>query len=168
MSKKNIGVITVMAVALLASACGSSNDDLTEPSVGAALAENQSSLSASSPYIATTNEELEAIVQVPETETASLQVSDDFKFNTSHRTTVSISMPEAVADKADVSFCTDYNLLDNGAYAVNYDSCFLTAPLLAGEFRTQLNLVNHHTKVLGVVWFEDPLRHPQYQEYIFE
>jgi len=65
-------------------------------------------------------------------------------------------------------FCQAAQLKDNGDYDVNYDSCILTTPMFGGVVDEELNLVNQHDSVLGVVWFQDPNVPPQYQEFQFD
>jgi len=156
------------ALAMLLSACGSSGGEDEQPILGAATGLTQTASAADTNYVALTDEELGELAEVPVTETAQLQVFNDFTFDTSRQTTVHMFVPEAVGVSAEASFCTDYSVRDNGEYDVNYDSCVLTAPLLGGELNEDLNLVNQHTSVLGVVWFQDPSVPPMYQEFQFE
>lgn len=157
----------VTGVAMLLSACGSSGGDSDPPTLGAATGLEQSASAAETNYVALTDEELGVLAEVPETQTAQLQVFNDFTFDTSRQTTVHMSVPEAIGASAEVSFCTDYSLEDNGTYDVNYDSCVLTAPLVGGELNEELHLVNQYASVLGVVWFQDTSILPMYQEFHF-
>lgn len=160
--------LALTAVALLLSACGSPTSQNDEPYLGAAFGQGQTASAADTNYIAITDEELGSLANVPDTETASLRVMDDFTFDTSRQTTVSLSVPEASSQSAEATFCTDYSLQASGEYDVNYDSCVLTAPLLGGELNEELNLVNQHASVLGIVWFQDPAMQPMYQEFHFD
>jgi len=158
------------AVAMVLSACGSSSegDDGSEPAIGAAIGVEQTASAADTNYVGITDEELGDLAEVPDTETARLQVFDDFTFETARQTSVYLSIPEAVGVSAEATFCTDYSLKDNGDYDVNYDSCILTTPMFGGVVDEELNLVNQHDSVLGVVWFQDPNIPPQYQEFQFD
>jgi len=160
---------TLVATALLVSACGSpvsDNDD--GPFLGAALPQGQTASAAGTNYVALTDEELGWRAEVPDTDTANLQVYNDFTFDTSRRTKVDLSIPEAVNVSAEATFCTDYTMSAAGEYDVDYNSCVLQAPLFGGELSEELDLVNQHDKVLGIVWFQDPEMQPMYQEFHFD
>ncbi len=160
--------LALTAVAVLLSACGSPSSQNDDPLLGAAFGQGQTESAANTNYVAITDEELGFLANVPDTETASLRVMDDFTFDTSRETTVSMSIPEASSVNAEATFCTDYSLQSGGDYEVNYDSCVLSAPLLGGELNEELNLVNQHSSVLGIVWFQDPSMQPMYQEFHFD
>ena len=160
--------LALTAVTLVLTACGSSSSDSDEALLGAALPQGQTDSAINTPFVAITDEELGELAEVPDTQTASLQVFDDFTFDTARRTNVALSIPEATAVNAEATFCTDYSLEASGDYDVNYDSCVLSAPLLGGELNEDLDLVNQHSSVLGIVWFEDEAMLPMYQEFHFD
>jgi len=165
MMKKKMINHTLLSVAVLAIAgCGGSGDS-NEPAQGAAVAQSESA--AGTPYVGITDEELGWRAEVPETQTAALQVNDEFDFATSRRNKVELYIPEAAGQNAEAAFCTDYT--QNGAdYEVNYESCVLHAPLVGGTLSEDVNLVNQHGKVLSIVWLEDPSKPPIYQEFTFD
>ena len=163
---KNSLALTTMTVVL--AACGSSSTDSDEPILGAAFVQGQTASAANTNYVAITDEELGELAEVPDTETASIQAFNDFTFDTARRTNVSLSVPEAFGVQAEATFCTDYTLSASGDYDVNYDSCVLSAPLLGGELNEDLDLVNQHDSVLGIVWFQEASMMPVYQEFHFD
>lgn len=156
------------ALSIMLTACGSSSSNSDEVELGAAFAQGQTGSAAETNYIALSNEELGTLAEVPETQTAALQVLDDFTFDTSRNMTVTMSIPEAAIVEAEATFCTDYSANGDGSFDINYDSCVLSAPLFGGELSEELNLVNQHDSVIGVVWFQDPSMQPMYQEYHFD
>lgn len=160
--------LALSVVTLMISACGPTSGENDEPSLGAAAGVEQTASAANTNYVGITDEELGSLAEVPETETSRLLIMDDFTFDTSRKTTVTMSVPEAIGVSAEATFCTDYSLQVNGDYDVDYDSCILTTPLLGGELSEELNLVNHHASVLGIVWFRDNTMQPLYQEFQFD
>ena len=160
--------LALTAVTLVLTACGSSSSESDNALLGAALPQGQTDSALNTPFVAITDDELGELAEVPDTQTASLVVFDDFNFDTARRTNVALSIPEASAMSAEATFCTDYSLEANGAYDVEYESCVLSAPLLGGELNEELDLVNQHSSVLGIVWFEDEGMQPMYQEFHFD
>ncbi len=159
----------VTALSVLLIACGGSSSSDSDPVLlGAAITEGQTDSAANTNFVAITDSELGDLANVPDTKTASLQVLDDFTFDTSRSTTVSMSIPEARNVDAEATFCTDYSAKNDGTYDIDYNSCVLSAPLLGGVLNEELNLVNQHASVIGVVWFQDPAIQPVYQEYHFD
>jgi len=163
--KQLLNNVSMAVLALAVSACGSSSG---EPATGAAQAYfGQTASAAGTPYFGISDEELGWRAEVPETETALLNVQNDFNFDASRRTIVRMSVPQAVNEQAEASFCTDYSF-DGVNYEVDYDSCVLQAPLRNGQLREEINLGNHHSSVLGIVWLQDPDADPVYQEFNFD
>ena len=160
--------LALTALTAVLTACGSSSSDSDGALLGAALPQGQTDSAAGTNFTATTDEELGDLAIVPDTETASLQVLNDFTFDTARRTNVSLSIPEAITESAEATFCTDYSLDVSGDYDVNYDSCVLSAPLLGGQLNEDLDLVNQHDSVLGIVWFQEASMQPMYQEFHFD
>ncbi len=163
-----VGNAAVTSIALLLGACGSSAtsyESEEQPELGAASQQIETPSTADSNYVSA--EALSNLGDVPDTRTAALVVLDDFTFETSRDTTVSMYIPEAVGVGAEASFCTDYTRLGDGRFDVDYDSCVLSAPLVGGYLEEEIDLVNQHDRVLGVVWFQDPAMDPMYREYQF-
>jgi len=154
-------------LALMVTACGSPSSEGDHGPALASAQPLQTTDALGTPYVAITDEDLGWRADVPDTSTARLQVMDDFTFNTSHRTTVEMWVPEAVNVSAEATFCTDYQLIEGGGYEVNYNSCVLQVPLENGALNEELNLVNEHQSVLGIVWFQDQALQPVYQEFHF-
>jgi len=168
MTTKRIVSNTALSVAaLMVTACGSPTVDNDAGATIAAAQPAQTTDAQGTPYVAISDEDLGWRAEVPETQTAELQVNNDFNFETSRRTKVQLSVPDAVSVAAEATFCTEYTRLDNGEYDVDYDSCVLQAPLNGGELSTELSLVNQHGSVLAVVWFQDESMPPAYQEFNF-
>lgn len=159
--------LALTAVTVILTACGSSSSQNDEPLIGAAFGQGQTDSAANTNYVAITDAELGILAEVPDTETASLQVLNDFTFDTARRTNVSLSIPEARTVAAEATFCTDYSLEASGHYEVDYNSCVLSAPLLGGELNEDLDLVNQYDSVLGIVWFQEEAMQPMYQEFHF-
>jgi len=163
--KQLLNSVSMAVLALAVSACGSSNN---EPATGAAQAYfGQSASAAGTPYVGISDEELGWRAEVPETQTALLNVQNDYNFDASRRTVVTMSVPQAVGEKAEASFCTDYSF-DGVDYEVDYDSCVLHAPLVNGQVSEEINLGNHHSSVLGIVWLQDSNADPVYKEFNFD
>jgi len=78
--------LALTAVTLVLTACGSSSSDSDEALLGAALPQGQTDSAINTPFVAITDEELGELAEVPDTQTASLQVFDDFTFDTARRT----------------------------------------------------------------------------------
>ena len=169
-TKSIINCAAFTAITVLLSACGSSSSNSDDISLLAAAFEQgqTTSSAADNNFVATTDEELGDLAIVPVTQTAQLLVHDDFTFETSRSTSVSMSVPEAASVDAEATFCTDYSANGDGSFDVNYDSCVLSAPLFGGQLNEDLNLVNQHTSVIGVVWFQDPTMLPVYKEFHFD
>lgn len=149
-------LISIIAVAL--SACGGSSDN------GPAI--EQTASAVGTPYVGITDEELGWRAEVPETQTAALRVTGEFDFATARRAKVTLVVPEAMNENADAAICTDYTATSDG-YEVDYGSCVLQAPLVAGQLEEEFSLVNQHDSALSIVWFEDPDKAPLYQEFNF-
>jgi len=160
--------VAISAIAFMVTACGSPTVGGDEGETLAAAQPVQTADAVGTPYIAITDEDLGWRAEVPDTQTAELVVYNDFNFETSRRTQVDLSVPEATTQTAEASFCTDYTDKGNGVFEVNYDSCVLQAPLLGGELSAELSLMNQHDSVLAVVWFQDQDKPPMYKEFHFD
>jgi len=173
-----ISACSLSALAALFVGCSASapNDSLNSPVLGAALPAVppansepfQQQAFNDTNYVATSDQQLGFLANVPTTQTASFRAYDDFTFNTSQIQPVSFSLPENSAHQAEATFCTEYQIQESGTYRVNYNSCILSAPVLGGNLNEEINLVNQYQSVIGVVSFQDPSIQPIYQEFHFD
>lgn len=171
MKNQNIKLGTAFIVmSSLLTACGSPSSTGDQPLLGAAVGSGEPVNNEPAPatFVTLDNEELSDITDVPETKTAELLVQDDFTFTTARLENVSLYIPEASAMEAEASFCTDYTELADGSFDVNYNSCVLTAPLVAGALTEELDLVNQYNKALAVIWLEDTSMPPVFREFQFD
>lgn len=162
--------IGLVAVSTLLIGCGSPSDTGDQPLLGAAQGVGPAAPAVAelpSTFLELSNEELTDLAEVPETKTSDLQVASDFTFSTSRRVGVSLDIPEASDMQAEASICTDYTLMPDGSYDINYDSCVMTAPLQGGLLNDKVNLVNQHQSALAVVWLEDTTMQPVFREIEF-
>lgn len=151
-------------------ACGSPSNTGDQPLLGAAQGVGPAVPAVAelpATFVELSNEELTDLADVPETKTSDLLVASDFTFSTSRRVGVSLDIPEASDMQAEASICTDYTLLPDGSFDINYDSCVMTAPLAGGVFTDKVNLVNQHQSVVAVVWLEDTTMQPVFREFEF-
>ena len=137
------------------------------PDLGAALASGQTESAIGTPYVGITVEELGALVETPETETANIVTSSEFNFPTSRAVALDLYVEEARGVTTDVVLCTDYSKVGD-TYDVDYNSCIMQAEMLDGQLTTELDIVNQYERLLGVVWFQDEGTEPVFQEFEFE
>jgi len=178
MKKINIiHTVSISSLSMLFVACTASapDDGLISPVLSAALPLSseptepfQQQAFNDTNYIETSDQQLGFLAQVPRTQTASIRAFDDFDFSTSQSQTVSFSLPDVSTNQAEATFCTEYEMQSSGDYRVNYNSCVLSTPVLGGVVDEELNLVNQHDSVIGVVSFQDPSIQPIYQEFHFD
>ena len=60
-----------------------------------------------------------------------------------------------------VSLCDQYHPAENG-FSVNFESCLLRGPLVAGQLKESLQVANHVRELMAVIWFydgSDPVYH---------
>lgn len=167
-------VVSISTLCVLFAGCGTTNrgEELSNPTLSAALPLTsepfQQQTFNDTNYIGTNDQQLGFLAQVPRTQTASIPAYDDFAFDASQFQSVNFSLPETSNQPAEATFCTEYSLQSPGQYPLNYNSCVLTAPVLGGVVDEELNLVNQHDTVIGVVSFQDPSIQPIYQEFHFD
>ncbi len=111
-------------------------------------------------------------IQVPEigaalpavVDTATLQVDQNFSFDTARTIDIEFDIEEARGKKASVSICTGYDA-EGDAFDVDYDSCNVRGEMNDGVFSHSMQVTNEFDSVVGVVWFQDSAMPPLYQEF---
>lgn len=135
-----------------------------EPEIGAALAVQQTESAIGTPFVGITVAELGELAEAPNTITNSIVASRDFSFTTSRKISVELDVVEARGMTTDVVICTDFTNLEH-TYDVNYDSCLVRTQMYDGQLTSEIDIVNHHDKLLGVVWFPEEGTEPVYREF---
>ena len=142
MSNSTIQCLFAVSLAGVLSACGGGGEGgLAEPAQGAAFAGP------------------EVTAPVTLTDTKTLEVANDFAFDTARVIDIDFDLESARNSQASVSICTRFEQ-NGGAFDVDYDSCAIRAPMTDGVFSHQMEITNEFESVVAVVWFKDDTMDP--------
>ena len=149
MKRINSKALLSMSVAFLLAGCGSEN---APPEMGAALQGAEGGTPA---------------VVIETTDTGTLEVANDFAFDTARTIEIDFDLESARDTQASVSICTSY-MADGDAFDVDYDSCAVRAPMNDGVFSHSMEVTNEFDSVVAVVWFKDSTMAPLHREFTID
>ncbi|CAA6827866.1 MAG: Unknown protein [uncultured Thiotrichaceae bacterium] len=101
------------------------------------------------------------------TSTQDMESSPDFNFETSREIAINFDIEAARTSEGLMSLCTKYTE-SNGEYDIDYDSCTVQAPLVAGTYSGSMEVTNDINSVIGVVWFKEATIPPVYKVFTLE
>lgn len=101
------------------------------------------------------------------TDTKTLEVANDFAFDTARTIDIDFDLESARDTHASVSICTKY-MQDGSAFDVDYDSCTVQAPMINGVFSHSMEVTNQFDSVIAVVWFKDSTISPLHREFTID
>jgi len=116
--------------------------------------------------VTSTDEQAPAELPVAEVEASTELISDDsFDFKSSWEMVVDFDIADAGDGFGFLSICHEFEFDGDDAYTVNYDECSLRAPINSGVFNSLMDVTNDVTSVLAVIWFDDELTPPLFNEF---
>lgn len=166
--KAKIIIITLPLALTLAACGGSGSGDLVRSQPDSSLPDSGSITDGSSTDVAP-DPDLGAAnggTQPAEADaTADLLTTKSFDFKTQWEMAVDFDIGDAKAKDGFLSICSEFEFDGESAYDVNYDKCSIRSKISNGVFNSSVNVTNDIDGLLAVVWFNDQLDPPLYNEF---
>lgn len=96
------------------------------------------------------------------TDTNTLEVRQDFSFETARTVDIEFDIAEVRDEDASVSICTDYEQAGE-SYDIDFKSCTVNGDLVMGTFNHSMEITNDKNDVIAVVLFQNAQIAPLYR-----